>query len=193
MQNRIAWRQGLKVRGVPTSEATRRLADAEGIPLLTFDDVTSLDLAIDGADEADARLALIKGGGGALLREKVVARAAKRFVVIADSTKLVPTLGAFPLPVEVIPFASRVVADEIRRLGGEPFLRRTKDGATYVTDNGNWILDCRFGPITHPGRLASALDGVPGIAEHGLFVNMAALLIVGLPGGATRTLTPQDG
>jgi ribose 5-phosphate isomerase A len=171
-------RAGLKIRGVPTSEATRRLAEAEGVPLATLDEVVRLDVVIDGADEIDSDLNLTKGGGGALLREKVVASLAGLFVVIADAQKLVRRLGAFPLPVEVVPFAAPVVARAIERLGGKPALR-LKDGAPFVTDNGLRILDCAFGTIEDPPALARELDRLPGVAEHGLFCGMASLAIVG--------------
>jgi ribose 5-phosphate isomerase A len=183
-------RAGLSVRGVPTSEATRHLAEAEGIPMVRLEDVESLDLAIDGADEADHRLNLVKGGGGALLREKVVARMAARFVVIADSSKLVPALGRFPLPVEVVPFARSAVAREIRALGCAVALRTARDGGPFVTDNGNNILDCSFGRIGDPELVAARLDEIPGIAEHGLFLGMTAMLVIGEPGGGTRSLRP---
>ena len=173
---------GLKVQCVPTSEATRKLAESLHIPLLTFDDVTQLDLCIDGADEADPQLNLTKGGGGALLREKVVAFVSKQFLVIVDSAKLVKSLYAFPLPVEIVPFAQKVVEREIRKLGGTPTLRQ-RDGKTYVTDNGLWILDCRFEPIADPPALARALSTIPGIAEHGLFCGMASKIIVGRQNG----------
>lgn len=171
-------RAGLRIRGVPTSEATRILAEAEGIPLAPLDDVERLDVAIDGADEIDSDLNLTKGGGGALLREKVVASLATTFVVIADAQKLVPRLGAFALPVEVVPFAVPTVARAIRRLGGEP-TRRAKGGAPYVTDNGLAIFDCRFGRIEDPPALARALDAVVGVAEHGLFCGMTTYAVVG--------------
>jgi ribose 5-phosphate isomerase A len=182
-------RAGLRIRGVPTSEATRRLASAEGIPLATLDEIDHLDLAIDGADEADHALRLIKGGGGALLREKVVARLARRFIVIADASKLVAELGAFPLPVEVVPFARSVVAREIEEFGGSPSLRITAKGEPFVTDNGNHILDCRFGRITDPDLVAARFDGIPGIADHGLFLGMAEMLVIGQADGGTRILT----
>ena len=147
-------REGLKVHGVPTSEATRALAQQEGVPLLSFDDVERLDLCFDGADEADPRLNLTKGGGGALLREKVVAYTSERFFCIVDDGKLVDKLHAFPLPVEIVPFAVKVVERALGRLGATPTLR-TRDGKTYVTDNGLWILDCRFPPIDDPPTLAA--------------------------------------
>jgi ribose 5-phosphate isomerase A len=139
-------------------------------------------LCIDGADEADPQLNLTKGGGGALLREKVVAFVSKQFLVIVDSAKLVKSLYAFPLPVEIVPFAQKVVEREIRKLGGTPTLRQ-RDGKTYVTDNGLWILDCRFEPIADPPALARALSSIPGIAEHGLFCGMASKIIVGRQNG----------
>lgn len=183
-------RAGLRIRGVPTSEVTRRLALAEGITLANLDEIERLDLAIDGADEADHALCLIKGGGGALLRERVVARLARRFIVIADASKLVAELGAFPLPVEVVPFARSVVAREIEEFGGSPSLRMTAKGEPFVTDNGNNILDCRFGRITDPDLVAARFDGIPGIADHGLFLGMAAMLVIGQADGGTRVLTP---
>jgi ribose 5-phosphate isomerase A len=174
--------QGLKVKGVPTSEATRKLAIELSIPVLTFDEVSSLDLCFDGADEADPKLNLTKGGGGALLREKVVAFSSKRFLVICDQAKLVDKLYAFPLPVEIVPFAQKVVERAIAKLGGTPTLRQ-RNGAPYVTDNGLWILDCRFPPLDDPPALARALEQIPGIAEHGLFCGMASKLIVGTDAG----------
>ncbi len=172
-------RDGLRVRGVPTSEASRQLALHAGIPLVGFDQVTQLDLTIDGADEADADLNLIKGGGGALLREKIVASLSRRVVIIADSTKRVERLGAFPLPVEVVQFAWRPVAERLRALGAVPVLRSDGSGNAYVTDEGNYILDCAFGTIEDPPSLARTLDAMPGVMEHGLFVGLADVVLVG--------------
>jgi ribose 5-phosphate isomerase A len=174
--------EGLKVHGVPTSEATRKQAESLGIPLLTFEQVDRLDMCFDGADEADPNLNLTKGGGGALLREKVVAFVSEKFFCIVDDAKLVDKLHAFPLPVEVIPFAAKVVEREIVRLGAKPTLRQ-RDGKTYVTDNGLWIIDCAFPPIDDPARLARALSSIPGIAEHGLFCGMVHQLVVGTNDG----------
>lgn len=174
--------EGLKIRGVPTSEATRALAEQHGVPLLSFEDADRLDVSIDGADEADPNLNLTKGGGGALLREKVVAFVSERFYCIVDDAKLVDKLYAFPLPIEVVPFAEKVVVRELRRLGGQPTLRM-RDGAPYVTDNGLWILDCRFAPIEDPPMLARALSSIPGIAEHGLFCGLTHALVVGTDTG----------
>lgn len=173
----------LRVHGVPTSEATRALAEQEGVPLLSFDEVERLDLCFDGADEADGQLNLTKGGGGALLREKVVAYASERFYCVVDDGKLVDKLHAFALPVEVVPFGARVVERELVRLGARPTLRKRADGATYVTDNGLWILDCKMPPIEDPPTLARALSSIPGVAEHGLFCGMVHTLIAGTDDG----------
>jgi ribose 5-phosphate isomerase A len=170
--------EGLGVRCVPTSRRTEEQARSLGIPLVTFAEVRSLDLAVDGADEIGPNLALIKGGGGALLREKLVAAAARRFVVIADAGKRVETLGAFPLPVEVVQFAWEVTAERVARVAGvAPELRR-EDGEPYVTDNGNYILDCLCGRIADPARLERELKLLTGVVECGLFVEMADLAVV---------------
>ncbi|HZT59561.1 MAG TPA: ribose-5-phosphate isomerase RpiA [Pyrinomonadaceae bacterium] len=172
-------REGLRVRCVPTSRRTEEQARALGIPLVTFADVQQLDLAIDGADEIGPRLALIKGGGGALLREKLVAASARRFVVVADASKRVEVLGKFPLPVEVVPFAWEVTARRVAEvLKVEPALRRDAAGAVYVTDNGNYILDCRCDEIRDPERAERELKLLTGVVECGLFVGMADLAVV---------------
>jgi ribose 5-phosphate isomerase A len=171
--------EGLRVRCVPTSRRTEEQARSLGIPLVTFAEVHRLDLAIDGADEIGPGLALIKGGGGALLREKLVAAAARRFVVIADASKKVEVLGKFPLPVEVVPFAWEVTARRVAEaVGVEPQLRRDASGATYVTDNGNYILDCRCGEIRDPATMERELKLLTGVVECGLFVGMADEAIV---------------
>jgi ribose 5-phosphate isomerase A len=174
--------EGLKVKAVPTSEATRRQAEEEGIAVVGFDTVDRLDLCFDGADEADPQLNLTKGGGGALLREKVVAFTSAKFFCIVDEAKLVDKLHAFPLPVEVIPFAVKIVEREVRALGAEPVLR-LRDGQPFVTDNGLWILDCKFPPIREPALLARAFAQIPGVAEHGLFCGMVHELVVGTDDG----------
>ena len=172
-------KEGLEVRGIPTSRRTEEQARRLGIPLVTFADVQELDLAIDGADEIGPRLALVKGGGGALLREKLVAASARRFIVVADATKKVEVLGQFPLPVEVVPFAWEVTARRVAAATGvEPVLRRAEGGDTYVTDNGNYILDCRCGEIRDPAKLERDLNLIVGVVECGLFVGMADLAIV---------------
>ena len=180
--------QGLKVVGVPTSEATRRQAESLSIPLTTLEDCPELDLTIDGADEIDGALRLIKGGGGALLREKIVAASSARMLVIADSAKKVATLGAFPLPVEVVPFGLGSTQRRLERsaaaqgLEGAITLRR-RDGQIFVTDGGHYILDCAFGAILDPERLAAALGALPGVVDHGLFLGLASLALVAGPGG----------
>lgn len=181
---------GLKIVGIPTSEGTAELARTVGIPLTTLDQKPEIDITIDGADELDPKLNLIKGGGGALLREKVVASASKKMVVISDSTKVVPVLGKFPLPVEIIAFARTVVEKKIAALGGSPKLRTKSDGSVYITDNGNQILDCSFGKITDPAKLAKALSDVPGIVEHGLFIGLASFAIVGR-GNTVNEIRPE--
>jgi ribose 5-phosphate isomerase A len=171
-------RAGLQIRGIPTSAATKALAENLGIPLATLDEFQQIDVAIDGADEIDPQLQLIKGGGGAMLREKVIASASRKFVVVADSTKQVGMLGRFPLPVEVIAFAQAVVARKITALGATVKIRRIPDGSLYVTDEGHHILDCAFGEIQDPPKLACALENIPGVAGHGLFVDMANVALI---------------
>jgi ribose 5-phosphate isomerase A len=170
---------GLKIVGIPTSIQTADLARSVGIQLTTLDEHPEIDITIDGADELDPRLNLIKGGGGALTREKVIASASKKMVVVADSSKVVSVLGKFPLPVEIIAFARAVVEKKIAALGGSPKLRTKADGSPYITDNGNQILDCSFGKIADPPALALALSNIPGIVEHGLFIGLAKLALVG--------------
>ena len=174
---------GLKISGIPTSVRTADLARAVGIPLTTLDEHPEIDITIDGADEVDLKLNLIKGGGGALTREKVIATASKKMVVVADSGKVVAVLGKFPLPVEVISFARTVVERKIVALGGSPKLRTKADGSPFVTDNGNEILDCSFGEIADPPALAQTLSDTPGIVEHGLFIGLAKVALVGRGGG----------
>jgi ribose 5-phosphate isomerase A len=171
---------GLRIAGaVPTSQETARLASSLGIPLLTLDEQPVLDLAIDGADEIDPQLNLIKGAGGALLREKIVAAAARRFVVISDSSKLVPRLGIhFALPVEVVPFAITPVRRKLEALGAIVELRQRND-TTFITDNYNNILDCRFPDgIVDPARLQAQIRDIVGVVEHGLFLSMTRQVLV---------------
>jgi ribose 5-phosphate isomerase A len=171
-------REGLDIVGVPTSEATRAAAEREGIRLATLEELPELDLTIDGADEIDAEMRLIKGGGGALLREKIVAHASRRMVVIADAAKRVETLGAFPLPIEVNAFGlgatRRAVEAALSACGcsGEMVLRGA-GGTPFVTDGGHHILDARLGRIPDPEALSGALWAVPGVVEHGLFIGLA--------------------
>jgi ribose 5-phosphate isomerase A len=171
-------KNGLRVRGIPSSDRSRQQAAGLGIPLTTLDECPEIDVTIDGADEVDPELRLIKGGGGALLREKIVASATKQLVIVADATKRVPVLGRFPLPVEVIKFAQAVVVKKIEALGAEVELRRRADGQPYLTDENNYILDCRFGQIPDADCLARQLSDIPGVVEHGLFIGMASVVLV---------------
>jgi ribose 5-phosphate isomerase A len=168
---------GLKIRGIPTSSKTRDQAISLGIPLTTFDEVQQIDVTIDGADEFDPNLQLLKGGGGALLREKIVASASRQVVIITDSSKQVPVLGKFPLPVEVIAFAQALVAKKITALGATVKIRQLS-GVPFVTDEGHHILDCSFGQIPDPPALARKLSDMPGIVEHGLFIDMASVVLL---------------
>jgi ribose 5-phosphate isomerase A len=182
-------KSGLDIVGVPTSEATRGLAKHAGIKLTTLDETPELDLTVDGADEVDPQLRLIKGGGAALLREKIVAYASKRMVVIADAGKKVDVLGKFPLPVEVLRFGleatRRAVAEAVRAAGcqGEIKLRLGPDGHGLVTDSGHFILDAALGRIPDPEALANGLAGVPGVVEHGLFIGLASEAFIAGPSG----------
>jgi len=172
-------RAGLRVSGVPTSARSADLARGLGIPITSLETTPELDLAIDGADEFDPALNLIKGGGGALLREKIVAACAARFVVIVDASKRVRRLGAFPLPVEIIAMAAAPLSRRIAALGAEVSLRLGRDGRPFVSDEGHQILDCAFAEIADPSALAARLDAMPGVVEHGLFCGMADLVLVG--------------
>ncbi|UEM16401.1 ribose-5-phosphate isomerase RpiA [Bradyrhizobium barranii subsp. barranii] len=179
---------GLKVIGVPTSEATRLDAERCGVKLTTLDEIDHLDLTVDGADEIDPDFNLIKGGGGALLREKIVAAASDRMIVIADDSKWVPTLGRFPLPVEVIPFGLGATRRAIEKafaecgVSGQMAVRKAKggdkDGHVFVTDGGHWILDAQLGRIVDPPGLARALSSIPGVVEHGLFIGLASSAVL---------------
>jgi ribose 5-phosphate isomerase A len=182
-------RAGLNVIGVPTSEATRTEAERCGIALTTLDDIDRLDLTVDGADEIDPSLNLIKGGGGALLREKIVAAASDRMIVIADDTKWVEVLGRFPLPIEVIPFglaaSRRAIAKAFAETGnsGQMGVRKGKDGHVFVTDGGHWIVDAHLGRIADAPRLAGLLNVIPGVVEHGLVIGLAGTAILASPRG----------
>jgi len=174
---------GLEVVGVPTSEATRQQAERLGVPLTTLDETPELDLTVDGADEIGPDLALIKGGGGALLREKIVAAASARMLVIADESKSVPVLGAFPLPVEVVPFGLTATTRAVERAAAAagspgPCRLRQVDGHPFVTDGGHFILDAALERITHPVALAARLGLIPGVVEHGLFIGLASAAIL---------------
>ena len=181
--------EGLDVVCVPTSERTRTQAELHAIPLTSIDASPELDLTVDGADEFDRGMRLIKGGGGALLREKIVAMASKRMVVIADSSKLVAVLGKFPLPVEVNVFGLEATrrmifaAAKACSCDGEVRLRKTPGGQTFVSDNGHYIADCFFGAIPRPEDLADRLAAIPGVVEHGLFIGIAKAVISAGPAG----------
>jgi ribose 5-phosphate isomerase A len=183
---------GLRVVGIPTSERTAEQSRKLGIPLATFAEYSKLDIAIDGADEVElGPLNLVKGLGGALLREKIVAAAAARFIVIVDESKLVQHLGTHaPLPIEVNPFGWEVTARKIRELGGDPKLRMN-DAKPYITDGSHYILDTSFGPIRNPPELAQRLDGVVGVVEHGLFVGLTSQVIIGSPEGIKKLAPPK--
>jgi len=172
--------EGLSIRGIPTSHDTEKKAREFGIPLATLEQVTELDVTIDGADEIDARFHMVKGGGGALLREKVVASITRREIIVIGRDKLVERLGkAFPLPLEIVPFARPVVERSVTHFGAHPVLRM-RDGVPYVTDNGNWILDCLFAKgIPDPAAMEIALARLPGIVEVGLFIDLAHVLLIG--------------
>jgi ribose 5-phosphate isomerase A len=171
-------KNGLRIRGIPTSVNSRELAQSLGIPVTTLDECQEIAVTVDGADEVDPKLRLIKGGGGALLREKIVASASKQLVIVADGSKQVPVLGKFPLPVEVIRFAQAVVTKRIAALGADVQLRIETDGKPFVTDENNHILDCRFGEIPDADRLARELSEMPGVVEHGLFIGMASVVLL---------------
>jgi len=169
-------RDGLNITAVATSTSTQKLAIEEKIPMISLDDVEKLDLAIDGADEFDPRKNLIKGGGGALLREKIVASLTDFYIIIADSSKRVDTLGHFPLPVEVVPFAWPVTFRQLEKLGCL-VQRRNVDGKPFVTDNQNYIIDCFFSKIENPEDLQVKIDLIPGVVENGLFLKMTDVVI----------------
>ncbi len=177
-------RDGLNVTGIPTSAATEALAREHGIATSTLDEHPEIDLTVDGADEIDRNLRLIKGGGGALLREKIVAAASADVIIIADESKLVETLGAFPLPVEVVPFglaATRMMVEDMAQelgLEGPVRLRTGTGGEPFITDGGHYILDCAFGTIEDPEALAELLPFNPGVVEHGLFIGLADVAII---------------
>jgi ribose 5-phosphate isomerase A len=177
-------RDGLKIRGIPTSRASGELARSLGIPLTSFDEVAYTDVTIDGADEVAPGLALIKGGGGALLHEKIVAASSRRLVIVADEHKIVERLGRFPLPVEVIPFAASPVKKKLEEMGAHPVLRSGHDGSPFITDEGNFIFDCHYGEITDPPAVAHTIKSMVGVVEHGLFLGLASVAIIAGPSGA---------
>jgi len=170
-------RDGLAIRGIPTSDITKKQAEEEGIPLIDFSETMYIDLTIDGADEIDADLNMIKGGGAALLREKIVASASREEIIIVSSEKFVHQLGSFPLPVEVIPFGWQVIFNQLETLGGSPDLR-LKQGQPLRTDQGNYIIDCRFSQIIDAVQLEQRLNMIPGVVENGLFTGLCSRMIM---------------
>ncbi|MFC4023960.1 ribose-5-phosphate isomerase RpiA [Oceanobacillus longus] len=169
---------GLKIEGIPSSTQTENWAHEFGVPLTDFSKVNKLDITIDGADEVDENLHMIKGGGAALFREKIIAQAAKELIIIVDASKMVTNLGKYPLPVEILPFAWERTANEISKLGCVPKLRK-KDAEILISDNGNYILDCPFNVITDPTNLNEEIKRIVGVVETGLFIGMATRIIVG--------------
>lgn len=184
-------RAGMNLRGVPTSQETAALAKQAGIPLLESDHRWEIDVAIDGADQVDPQLNLIKGGGGALLKEKIVAASAKQFVVVVDHTKQVSVLGgSFPLPIEVVPFGWGSTAREIETLTKSRVVLRERNGAPFVTEAGHFIVDVHLDRIAQPGDLEAALNLIPGVVETGLFVGRTNVLIIGTPQGVRTVHAP---
>ncbi|SRR6266436_1820934 len=179
-------RAGLKIQGIPTSIASQNLAAQLGIPLTTFEQFQQIDVTLDGADEFDPGLNLIKGGGGAMLREKIVASASKQLVIVTDSSKQARMLGKFPVPVEVIGFAEPLVAKKISDMGAKVVRRLDSSGKAYTTDEGHHILDCHFGQIPDPEGLNGKLCDVPGVVEHGLFVGMASVVLMANRGAVEK-------
>jgi ribose 5-phosphate isomerase A len=177
---------GLKIRCVASSDASTALGKSLGMDVVSLPELPELDVYIDGADEIGPGLSLIKGGGGALLREKIVASSAKRFIVVADSSKVVATLGRFPLPVEVIKMALPLVTKKLQDLGLNPKQRHHPDGSVYLTDENNFILDCACGQIVDPAATAAAIRGVIGVVEHGLFLSMASVALIAGKDGVTE-------
>lgn len=189
---------GLQIRCVPTSEATRKLAEERGIQLTTLDETPELDMTFDGADEIDGDLRMIKGGGGALLREKIVAMASDRVIIMVDQSKRVDQLGAFKVPVEVVPFGVTATQALIGLFAeeagcqGAMSLRLDKDGKPFVTDNGNYVVDCDFGLIDDPEELDDALRFVPGVVESGLFIDVCDVAVIAGPEGV-EVVESEDG
>jgi ribose 5-phosphate isomerase A len=177
---------GLKIRCVASSDASHSLGLSLGMDVVSLQELPELDVYIDGADEVGPGLALIKGGGGALLREKIVTSAAKKFIVVVDSTKVVATLGKFPLPVEVVKMALPLVQRRLEEFELNPVLRKHPDGSLYLTDENNYILDCHCGKIHEPEETAAEIRSVVGVVEHGLFLGMASIALVAGDNGVTE-------
>jgi ribose 5-phosphate isomerase A len=181
-------KEGWKIKAIATSVGSEKQARSLGIPILDFSTIKSIDVTIDGADEADAKLQLIKGGGGALLREKIVATNSKQMIVVADESKWVTILGKFPLPVEVVHFGWERTFDKLQLLGCET-KRRMNGSEPYLTDNGNYILDCAFGEIKDPPLLHDLVNAITGVVDNGLFIRIASKLVLGFNNGETRVIS----
>lgn len=179
--------EGLRIRAVASSRDSEELANKLGIPIVPFSEIELIDITIDGADEADTRLNLIKGGGGALVREKILAINSKRFFVIIDESKQVEHLGQFPLPVEIVPFAANLTMNKLKELGCSTRIRMSNDEA-YITDNGNIIVDCNFEKIVEPIELNKQINLIPGVVDNGLFTRMVSSLVIGYNDGSTRII-----
>ena len=182
-------KEGWNIKAIATSVVSEEQARGLGIPIFDFSTIKSIDITIDGADEVNPRLQLIKGGGGALLREKIVATNSKQMIVVADESKWVETLGKFPLPVEVVHFGWERTFDKLQMLGCEA-KRRMKGTVPYITDNGNYIVDCAFGEIKDPPLLQELINAITGVVDNGLFVHIASKLVLGLNNGETRVIGP---
>lgn len=181
-------KQGLHIRAVATSVQSENLAREWSIPIIPFAEVGEIDLTIDGADEVDPNLNLIKGGGGALLREKIVAARSRQVMIITGENKVVQKLGTFPLPVEVVTFAHEWTIEKLASFGCKPVLRQTKDGDVFKTDNGNYTVDCHFDVIEDAARLHHQLNNIPGVVDNGLFINMASAVVVAYESGVIEVL-----
>lgn len=180
-------REGLKIQAVPTSVKSMLQAAEGGIPLLEINTLTSLDLDIDGADEIDAKKRMIKGGGGALVREKIVAAMSREMIVVIDQSKLVENIGKFPLPVEIIPFGYRATINHLERLGYQGEIRKTSDGSLYTTDNNNFIYDIHFnGFLIHPEKEDAAIRAIPGVVDTGFFLHLAGRVVIGYENGTVE-------
>ncbi|PWD99700.1 ribose-5-phosphate isomerase RpiA [Marinilabilia rubra] len=183
---------GLEIKAVATSVESEVLAKELEIPIVNFEEIDQIDVTVDGADEVDPGLNLIKGGGGALLREKIVANACQQLIIIVDETKKVKHLGTFPLPVEVVPFALSLTKKKVEELGCKSEIRMSDENHRYRTDNGNFILDCEFGNISHPQELHQQLNMIPGVVDNGLFINLAPRVLVGYKNGNIETLKKSE-
>lgn len=178
---------GLNIRAIATSSQSEELASKLGIQLISFSEIDEIDITIDGADEVNGDFCLIKGGGGALLREKIVAAATKEFIIVIDESKLVKNLGKFPLPIEIVKFGFEATIKKLYRLGCEPLIRKIED-KMYVTDNGNYIVDCNFSNIEDPENLHNKINLIPGVIDNGLFVDMTKKVIVGYQNGEVKEI-----